>query len=218
MKGISPLTFTEIKGEPMFKAQLKFQKILSFLLIGVFVVYFIYALSIMTNIYVTLYAAYDLEKEELVEAGFEETAEYVKGAKIFYNMQDFNTQLLFVAVGVILISLTFFITCSKSRRKYYIGNYISAGLISVANIAAAIFTIINLSIYRAQYLLVDFEELKAFSEKNNTIYSDSTFCFDIGYVISALLIIVAGLLIFNVIWKKLLMKKENELLNGEAAL
>ncbi len=213
MKGISPLTFTEIKGEPMFKPQLKFQKILSFLLIGVFVIFFIYSLSIMSHIYTTMYNAYDPDAEKLVEAGFQETAEYVKGGKLYYDMQDFNKQLLFVAIGVILVSLTFFITGSRTRRKYYIGNYISAGLISVANIAAAVFTTINVIYYRAKYLQVDFEALKEF----NKIEGDpkSTFWFDIGYVISALLIIVALLLIFNVIWKILLMKKENDLLNGK---
>lgn len=196
----------------MFKRQLKFQNILSYALIAVFVLLFVYSLSIMTHVYVTLYAAYDPDRE-IPSLGI--SGEMVKGAKLFYDMQPFNNQLLAVAVVIIIVSLTYFVTGSKTRRKYYISNYVSAGLIAVANVAAAVFVTVNVIKYRTAYLQVDFEALKTYNEQFGYPYSNSTFWFDLGFVISALLVVVAGLVVLNVIWKTLLMKKEDALLSGE---
>lgn len=194
----------------MFNRQLKFQKILSYALIVTFVLTFLYSISIMTHIYDTLFAAFDpqLERPEFGSSG-----EKVKGARLFYDMQPFNRMLLYIAIAVILVSLTYFITGSRGRRKYYVGNYVSAGLIACCFVFDAVYTVINVTKYRAQYLQVDFEALKAFNEPLGLPYDVSTFWFDIGYVVSAILVVAAGLVVFNVIWKARLMKQENELLS-----
>ncbi len=195
----------------MFKAQLKFQKILSYLLIGVFVINFVYALSMITHVYNTMYNAYDPQLE-IPSLGL--SGEKIKGGKLFYEMQPFNSALLIFAIAVILISLTYFITGSRSRRKYYIGNYISAGLITVQNIAAAVFMMVGISTYRAKYLQVDFAGLEEINKPLALPYNKSTFWFDIGYFVCALLIIAAVLVILNVMWKDRLMKQEDRLLQG----
>jgi tetrahydromethanopterin S-methyltransferase subunit F len=106
-----------------------------------------------------------------------------------------------------------FITNTHSRRKYYIANYIAVGISSVANVAAAIWCTINVVKYRNQFLTtVDFEALKEYSEKWNTLYTESTFWFDIGFLACALLIIVTALNIYNLIWKTKLMKEEKQLI------
>ncbi len=195
----------------MFKKQLKFQKILSYALIAVFAVTFLYSISIMTHVYDTLYAAYDPQLE-IPSLGL--SGEKVSGAKLFYDMQPFNKTLLYLALAVIVASLTYFITGSRGRRKYYISNYVSAGIIAAMYLFDAVYTVINVTIYRAKYLQVDFEKLKAYNEPLGLPYDVSTFWFDMGYVIAAILVIAAGLVIFNVIWKNRLMKKENDLLTN----
>ena len=67
---------------------------------------------------------------------------------------------------------------------------------------------IRISAFRAQYLQVDFEALKAYTEMWNTKYSDSTFWFDIHYAVFGLVIVIVGLHIFNLILKVKLMKEE----------
>ncbi len=203
------------KGELMFSRQLKFQKILSYALIVMFALLFLYSLSVITHVYVTLFSAFD---PELEHPEWGSSGEKVKGAKLFYDMQPFNKQLLTVAIIVIIVSLTYFLTGSKNRRKYYISNYVSAGIIAVTFVFAAIFTVVNVAKYRVAFLQVDFEALKTYNEPLGLPYSNSTFWFDLGFVISALLIIVAGLTVFNSIWKTTLMKKENALLSGEGGI
>ena len=48
-----------------------------------------------------------------------------------------------------------------------------------------------------------------------TLYTESTFWFDLHYFVFALLIIVAALLVANAVWKTKLMKEEQQLLHGE---
>ena len=47
-----------------------------------------------------------------------------------------------------------------------------------------------------------------------TLYTESTFWFDIHYLVFALLLIVAALLVANAVWKTRLMKEEQQLLRG----
>ena len=96
---------------------------------------------------------------------------------------------------------------------YYLANYITVGISSVANVAVAIWSAINVAQFRNQFLTtVDFPALKEYAEKWDTLYTESTFWFDLGFVVSALLIIVTALNIFNLVWKNKLMKEEKQLI------
>ena len=66
--------------------------------------------------------------------------------------------------------------------------------------------------YKAQFLQVDFEALKEHAEMWNTAYTESTFWFDVHYLIFGLLLLVAAALIANVFWKRKLMKEEQDLI------
>lgn len=46
----------------------------------------------------------------------------------------------------------------------------------------------------------------------NTAYTESTFWFDVHYLIFGLLLLVAAALIANVFWKRKLMKEEQDLI------
>lgn len=209
----------------MFKAQLKFQKIAGIMLIVAFALLFIYSLSLLTDVYGALYYAYspnievpeylqDADPEYLASLGY--VKEKVKGAGLFYEMQDFNKLLVGLSLGVIIISLTYFITNSHKRRKYYIGNYISTGLICASNIAVSAYAFAKIIEYRTKFLQVDFVALKEFDKEiQSAIYTESTFWFDIGFVVCAILIAVSVLLVINLVWKKSVMKKEDNLLKNE---
>lgn len=190
----------------MFKTQLKFQKIIAYATLIVAALVFVYALGMTTDLYDMLYyATYEIDGEYFSD---------IDGALIFYDIQPFNTALLVCSIVLILISLTLFITNGHKRRLYYVGNYVSTGLVAVANVAVALYGMVEVSIFRAQFFKIDFEAVKEYSEFWNTLYTESTFWFDIGYVVFALLIVAALVCVGNLIWKVILMKREKELLSG----
>ena len=61
-------------------------------------------------------------------------------------------------------------------------------------------------------LQINFEELAAHAAKKKSLYTESTFWFDIHYVIFGLLLLGIALMIANVIWKRKLMKEEQALI------
>lgn len=205
----------------MFRPQMKLQKILAYVLLVTTVLFFIYSLGLMTDVYRVLYNAYDPDKEgskydsPIPTVTVDGESREVTGGILFYEMQDFNSTLLICAIILILVSLTNFVTGGSKRRNYYIGNFISVGMISVTNIVISIIAVVGVSRYRAEFVQIDFEALKVYNEKKGFYYSDSTLWFDLCYVMAGLLLIVTVLLIFNMIWKIKLMKNEKRLLSGE---
>jgi len=217
----------------MFRSQIKFQKIVAVVLLVMSVVTIVYSLGLLTDVYRVLFNVYDPDKEgskytspiPTVEVPTGETDENgnaiteerdVVGGKLFYDMQPFNSQLLGCAIAVLLVCITNFVTNGNKRRNYYIGNFISVGLICAVNIGVSIFCMAKIAYYRGQFVNgTDFEALKIYCEQNNYYYSDSTFWFDIGFAVFALLLVATALLAYNLVWKLKLMKKEKCLLNGE---
>ena len=107
----------------MYKKQMTAQKILCLAAIIVSAIFFLYSLGIMTDLYDSLYDTMrnpnDLNQTD------------VSGSIIYYAMQAFNRQLLMLSIGQILLAALLFITNTHSRRRYYIGNYVSTGLFTV---------------------------------------------------------------------------------------
>lgn len=190
----------------MFKTQIKFQRILCLVALICAAVTFVYALGIMTDVYKLFrYVPYPEDPHYAVE---------VEGAWIYFDMQPFNESLIAVSIALILIAVVLFITNTHTRRKYYIGNYVAVGLYAAASLATTVWAYINISTFRAQYLQVDFAALKQWAELWKQSYSDSTFWFDIGYVIFGLTIVASALLIFNLFWKASLIKEEKALIEA----
>ena len=187
---------------------MKFQKLICLAVLVASAILFLYSLGLVTDLYDALYGTMR-DPNNIYDMNFTK----VEGAWIFYEIQPFNKALTTVSIILLVCSLLPYITNTHSRRKYYIANYIAVGISSVANVAAAIWCTINVVKYRNQFLTtVDFEALKEYSEKWNTLYTESTFWFDIGFVACALLIIVTALNIYNLIWKTKLMKEEKQLI------
>ena len=195
----------------MYKKQVKLQKILCLALLIVSALIFLYSLGIMTDLYDALYttirSAKNLDKSS------------VTGSRVYYDMQDFNKMFVRLSIVMILLCVTLFVTNTHSRRKYYIGNYCSICLVSAGAIAFAIWAHGQIEAYKAQFLAINFEELAEHAAKRKTLYTESTFWFDVHYLLFALLLIGVILLIGNAIWKRKLMKEEQTLIaRGKGAI
>lgn len=190
----------------MYKKQVTFQRVVCMISLIAGVLFFIYSLGMMTDLFDMLYTMIP-DPEDLDSAK-------VEGARIYYDMQPFNRTLLRCSIGLILLACLLFLTNTHTRRKYYIGNYAATGLNAAAFCAMAVWCHIQVTAFRATYLAtVDFEMLQKRLKSRGT-FTDSTFWFDIHYLVCAAALIAAVLLIVNVIWKKRLMRGEQELLQS----
>ena len=194
----------------MYKKQMKLQKILCLLAIFSSALVFIYSLGLMTDLYDSLYNTMT-DPSDLTKTS-------VPGSIIYYDMQGFNNTFMKAGLGLILLSCLLFLTNTHSRRKYYVGNYVSIALQTVANVAVAIWAHNQIVMYRAQFLQIDFEALAKHAKRWKTLYTESTFWFDAHYAVFAVLLVVTVLLVANGIWKYSLMKQERALIKaGEEA-
>ncbi len=193
----------------MYKKQMTFQRVICFAALIASALIFVYSLGLMTDLQCIYSTSVIRDVTDL-------DGSRVEGARIYYDMQEFNSRLTVVGIGLIISSLILFITCTHSRRKYYIGNYISVGLSAVCNVTAAFWIISNVSVYRAQYLQMDFAALKEWLERKNAadLYTDSPFWFDVGYIVCAVILVVTVLLIVNLILKIIVMKEEKRLIGS----
>lgn len=194
----------------MYKTQMKLQKILCLLAILASALVFIYSLGLMTDLYDSLYGTMT-DPNDL-------TKTTVPGSIVYYDMQGFNNTFMKAGLGLILLSCLLFITNTHSRRKYYVGNFVSIALQAAANVVVAVWAHIQLQQYRAQFLSLDFEALAKHAKRWKTLYTQSTFWFDVHYGVFAVLLVVTVLLVGNALWKRSLMKQERALIaQGEEA-
>lgn len=183
-----------------------FQRIVCMAVLVASALIFVYSLGLVTDLYDSLYLTIR------DPANLEMTT--VQGSRIFYDIQSFNSSLTRVSIGLILVSLVLFLMNTHSRRKYYIGNFVAVALSAVCNVAATVWAVIEISAYRAKFLQMDFAALKAHAEMWKTLYTDSTFWFDAGYVVFGILMIATVLLVVNLILKLNVMKDEKRLIGS----
>ena len=188
----------------MYKKQMSLQKILCVGLLIVCVVIFLYSLGIMTDLYDALYNT--IRNPDKLEKTT------VTGSRIYYDMQGFNRDFLHASIGMILLCVVLFLTNTHTRRKYYIGNYAAVALVTAGSVGFTAWAHEQIEIYKAQFLQINFEELAANAAKKKSLYTESTFWFDVHYVVFGLLLLGILLLIANVIWKCVLMKEEQALI------
>lgn len=193
----------------MYKRQMRLQKVFCFIALFAGVLMFIYALGIMTDLYDTLY--YTMMDPS------DPDSTWVQGSQVYYHMQDFNRNLLRGSIAVLLLAVLLFITNTDKRRKYYIANYVSTGLYSAVSVAYMVWGHINIQKYRAEWKAVDYGALKSFTDMFKQRYTESTFWFDIHYLVFLVGFVSVGLLVFNLFWKTGLMKEERRLVEGGKA-
>lgn len=186
----------------MYKKQMILQRIACYLVLGAAALVFIYSLGLVTDMYDNQFSFYAQNIKRPMVAGTE----------VYYNIQGFNQSLTGAGLVLILCALAQFVTQNHARRKYYIANYISVGINTVANIAVSVWALSNIFKYKAQYLQVDFETLAAKADQYGFSWYISTFWFDIAAVVFAVLLIATGINVGNLFWKKSLMKAEKQLI------
>ena len=190
----------------MYKKQVSFQKIVCLVSLVAGALVFVYSLGLLTDLFDTLYS--------MIPNPNNLDSAKVEGARIYYDMQPFNRTLLRGSIGMILLSCALFMTNTHSRRKYYIGNAVATAVNVAAECAMAIWCHLEVSAFKTQYLTtVDFAELEKRLSRRGT-YTDSTFWFDIHYLVCGVAILAAVLLIVNFIWKKKMMREEQKLLRS----
>lgn len=191
----------------MYKKQLRFQKIACLFAIIAAAVTFVYSLGIMTDIYDSLYSTMR-NPDDLTQTS-------VPGSIIYYDMQGFNKTFLYLSIGLILAAAFLFVTNTNVRRRYYIGNFVATGIYSVATLAVAVWSHIQIAAFKVQYLTtVDFAALKEYAELWGTLYTESTFWLDLHYFVGGLAIVSVVALVYNAIWKVQMMRGEKALLEG----
>ena len=181
------------------------QRITSFVLLAAAALVFVYSLGIITDIYDSLY---------LVSSYKETDALYVRGAEVYLHMQEFNKQLTAAGLILILTAVALFVFRTNNRRKYYIANYITIGVNAVANLVVSIWAMINVVKYKAEFLSLDFDKLLEISNlmPDFVSYTESTFWFDIGFVVFPIVLLATALSIVNLVLKINVMKSERMLI------
>lgn len=188
----------------MYKKQMTLQRITCYLLIAAAVLVFVYSLGFATDLYDSL----------SFFANFKEThRNYVEGAKLYLDIQPFNTELTVTGIVLILSALSLFIFRTNERRKYYIANYITIGVNTVLNVLVSFWSLTNVLEYRKQFKAVDFEKLKVVAEKYDVHYTESTFWFDASYVVFGILLAATVLSLINLALKVIMMNSERKLIN-----
>ena len=187
----------------MYKKQMTAQKFLCMAAIIVSAIFFLYTLGIMTDLYDSLY--------DTMRNPNDLTQTDVPGSIIYYAMQAFNRTLLILSIVQILLGVLLYLTNTHCRRRYYIGNYVATGLFAAGAIYNSVYAHINIETAKAMFLQVDFAALKEHAEMWGTLYTESTFWFDVHYLVFGLLLVVSALLVANAVWKVNLMKDEAKL-------
>lgn len=186
----------------MYRKQLTWQKVICFAAIVAGALVFLYALGLMTDLYDSLYYTMS-NPADLTETD-------VPGSIIYYDMQPFNQLLLRLSIGLILLGCLLFLTGTHSRRRYYVGNWVSTLVYVGASVALSFWAHSQLKAFKAQFLTLDFEALADFADLWDTPYIDSTFWFDAHVYVFGFVILVSLLLLLNLAWKVILMKSEKE--------
>lgn len=187
----------------MYKNQMLLQRIACFVMIFACALVFIYSLGLVTDLYGNKFQYYAQNPSNPMVAGTE----------IYYEIQDFNSQLTVAGLVLILLALALLVLQNHTRRKYYVANYVAVGVNVVADIAVAAWALPNVISYKEKFLQVDFETLDYLAtEVINHEWTDSTFWFDAAYGVFAVLLVAAIFLLFVTLYKVFVMNSEKSAL------
>ena len=187
----------------MYKKQMVFQKILCLACLISGGLTFFYSLGIMTDLFDSLYST--MRKKDLTQTT-------VPGSYVYYEMQGFNQLFVKLAIGLILVTLVLFLTNTNVRRKYYVGNYVAIVLNVLYGVGFTVWAHLQIELYKAKFLQIDFAALKEHAETWDTLYTESTFWFDLHYLLFGIVLLLDVLLLVNLCWKRSLMQGERELI------
>lgn len=141
--------------------------------------------------------------------------EEVEGAEaLFLASQKYNDILIGLSVAFIVIVALNFVMASQSRRNYYVTNYISIILTAVYAVVFAILLLVFVSNTFSLFAAIDREVAEFEYSLVMDDFKYSVVNFILGYLMAALMIVNAVILVLNLVWKIKLMKGEKQLLKG----
>lgn len=208
-----------------------FQRIVCMAVLVASVIVFVYSLGLMTDMFNGIYQTY----RNGPRSGL-----HFEGTEIYLEMQPFNKALTLISIGLILVSLFNFVMGTGSRRKYYIGNYVSIALTTICNVGATVWSMMQILQFRHDYLTRihwpefrpemgtegewailnpetntwEASRLKEMIESRGGTFTDSTFWFDVSYFVFGILMLFTVLLIVNMILKIIVMNGEKRLIGS----
>ena len=187
------------------KTQMRFQKILMLVTLVVAALSFVYALSFCGGTIYQYNSLYDqINKVEEVE-----------GAEaLFLASQKYNDILIGLSVAFIVIVALNFVMASQSRRNYYVTNYVSIILTAVYAVVFAILLLVFVSNTFSLFAAIDREVAEFEYSLVMDDFKYSVVNFILGYLMAALMIVNAVILVLILVWKIKLMKGEKQLLKG----
>lgn len=180
------------------------QRIVCYALLAAAALVFIYSLGLVTDLHYNNFAYYSQNPERPT----------FEGALLYREIQPFNKQLTTCGLVLLLSAISVFVFGSHSRRRYYIGNYITIGLNAALSIGVSIFGILNVIKYKQQYMQIDFETLEKWQNILKKPYSISPFWFDAGFYVFGFVILIALLSLASLAFKIAVMRGEKKLLDG----
>ena len=187
----------------MYKKQMTFQRIVCMALLASCVIVFIDSLGLLTDLYDGVYQTY------------RNGVSRVEGGEIYMDMQEFNRTLTNWSIVMILVALFNFVMGTNSRRKYYIGNYVSVALTVICNVGVSFWAITQLMAFKQDYLKIDFAALETqLATRANAYFTTSTFWFDASFVVFGIVLLVTVLLVVNLILKIMVMNSEKSLIGS----
>lgn len=204
----------------MYKIQMLLQRVACFLMIVASALVFLYSLGMVTDLYDNKFNYY-AETLKNKTPGTEEYANAiakvkVTGSEIFYDIQPFNKQLTIVALVMIILAVALLVLQNHTRRRYYLVNYVIVGVNAAASIGVTVWALPKIIAYKEQFLQVDFDKLAEMAQIYSHEWTDSTFWFDIAYVVFGVAILAALFLVFTTLYKVAVMNAEKSALAASA--
>lgn len=198
----------------MYKKQMILQRIVCLVVLIAAALVFVYSLGLLTDMYEM---KFDYHAERYYKNGMTEEAlskVKVAGSEIYYDMQQFNSELTVAGLVLILLAVSQYVFQNQNRRKYYIANYITVGANTLGAIYYSCWGLSNLLSYKERYLKIDFAELSKLNERYGFKYTESTFWFDASKFVFGFLLVATAINLFNLVWKICLMRNEKKLVQA----
>lgn len=117
------------------------------------------------------------------------------------QMQDFNRWMFSFGIIGLLITCLLFVYFSQKRKRYYVTNFVSFGIVAVFDLYVAFSMISQLSYWKSVVAGLNFNAINAYQSSMNLdttlveYYSPATFdwIFATGYAVAAVLIVAVVL-------------------------
>lgn len=207
------------------KTQIKFQKRLALITLIVAAVAFVFALcffsgnlsdvmSYRLSLYRQVYVA---EIDGVTQSA--RTADYLTPINDWIlSAQSIIGLLITLSIIYFVVIALIYVTSTQSRRNYYITNYVMTGIVVAYSVALALAGLISMIILMSNFMSltfvyddIGFQVIKTACALPDV--SNSPLMFILGIVAYLLVLIIALLWVYNLIWKNKLMKGERELLS-----